>query len=212
MALTHFFPQSHDFFADFTAAAVNAADAATTVQSLMAGTADPEAAVARLAELEHTGDDITHRIFQAVGHSFVPPISRDDVQAIARGLDAIMDEIEEAGKRFLLYRLGAPSDVAVHLATVIRMQADELVAILPRLVNKGEARALLDRLLEIHRLENDADEAHDRALAALYDGATTVADVIAAHKWGEIYALLEDATDQAEQVAHVLEGIAGERS
>jgi uncharacterized protein len=59
-------------------------------------------------------------------------------------------------------------------------------------------------LQEIHRLENLADLVQRNAVADLFNGQRDPIDVI---KWKEIYDTLEEATDQGEDVANVLEGI-----
>jgi hypothetical protein len=66
----------------------------------------------------------------------------------------------------------------------------------------------LDRLdgpvREIHRLENLADHVQRDAVAALFASTANAIDIM---KWKEIYETLEEATDQAEDVANVLETI-----
>ena len=79
---------------------------------------------------------------------------------------------------------------------------------MPLLEHGGKQAAALRRhVVEIHRLENEADDALNQALATLYDGAVDIPTLVCAIRWGELYGLLEDATDRAEDVANTLEGI-----
>jgi uncharacterized protein Yka (UPF0111/DUF47 family) len=61
--------------------------------------------------------------------------------------------------------------------------------------------------VEVHRLENEADDVLNRSLATLYDEAHDIPSLVKCMRWGELDGLLEDATDRAEDVADVLEGI-----
>jgi uncharacterized protein Yka (UPF0111/DUF47 family) len=70
-----------------------------------------------------------------------------------------------------------------------------------------QSTELRTAVLDIHRLENEADEVLTKALAVLYDGITEVPALITAIRWQELYQLLEEATDRAEHVANAIEGI-----
>ena len=63
-------------------------------------------------------------------------------------------------------------------------------------------------LVEINRLENEGDELLDQAMASVFEGVTEVPTLIQAMRWRELYNLLEDATDRAEDIANTMEGIA----
>jgi uncharacterized protein Yka (UPF0111/DUF47 family) len=211
MVLTHLFPQSHDFFADFAAAATNAAAAAGVLASLFGGDRDGEDQVRRLRELEHRGDEITHGILSALGRSLVPEINREDVRGLARGLDDFVDDIEESGSRLRLYRLEPPTQFAQRLVAIVHAQAEVLTRAVSLLASADRDDMLSQHLVELHRLENEADDVLNESLATLYDGVVDVPGVVRARQWGELYGLLEGATDRAERVAHTLEGIVGQR-
>jgi uncharacterized protein len=208
VVLARFLPHDEQFFTHFAAAAENAVEVAELLAEIVNSGADDERRVRRLADLETQGDDVTHRIFAALNATFVTPLDRDDIHALASEVDDFVDDMEEMGQRLGLYKLGAPTETAQLLAKIVVEQAGYLQRALTHLEQMGKKADELRRcVLELHRLENEADELHSNALARLYDGVTEVPALIAAMRWGELYGLLEDATDRAERVANTLEGM-----
>jgi len=119
-----------------------------------------------------------------------------------------VDDAEEAGKRLGLYRLAESTEPARLLARILHEQAEGLakaVALLSNIAKNGDE--IRRYVVEIHRLENEADDVLNEALAILYDEASDIPSLVTCMRWGELYGLLEDATDRAEDVADVLEGI-----
>ncbi|MCC6314174.1 MAG: DUF47 domain-containing protein [Thermomicrobiales bacterium] len=208
MVLARFLPRDEQFFTFFQNAVENAVEAAGVLGEIVAQEGDVERAVRRLSDLEHRGDEITHRIFSALNSTFVTPIDRDDIQALAATVDDFLDGMEEAGKRLWLYRLTDSPEPARFLTRVLQEQAAQLVVAMPLLEAPGKNdQALRKHVLEVHRLENEGDDALNRALATLYDDASDIPTLIRCMRWGELYGLLEDATDRAEDIADVLEGV-----
>jgi predicted phosphate transport protein (TIGR00153 family) len=208
MVLARFLPRDEQFFDYFREAAGNAAEAAHLLAELIDSTDEVERRVRRLRDLEHRGDEITHRLFNALNSTFVTPLDREDIQALASGIDDFVDDLEEVGRRLALYRLAERPDTVRLFARILVEQADLLAEGVPLLEHVGKQGEGLRRcVLEVHRLENEADDALNQALASLYDGVTEIPALITAMRWGELLGLLEDATDRAEDVANILEGI-----
>ncbi len=207
MVLARFLPRGEQFFEYFHKAAANATDAAHLLLDLVENYSDVERKVRKLRDLEHRGDEITHHVFNALNSTFVTPLDREDIRDLARELDNFVDFIEEAARRMYLYRIEAPSARALVLARIISEQAESLAKAIPMLEHAKQSEVVLQHSIEINRLENEADEELSQALAALYDGATDIPSLIKAIRWGELYQLLEDATDRAEDVADTLEAI-----
>ncbi len=208
MVLARFLPRDEQFFDQFEDAGVNAAEVAEVLTHVVANGADRERNIRLLRDLEHRGDEITHRIFSALNSTFVTPLDREDIRELAVKFDDLVDDAEEAGKRLGLYRLAESTEPARLLARILHEQAVGLAKAVALLGNMGKNGDEIRRyVLEIHRLENEADDALGDALATLYDGATDIPTLVCAMRWGELYGLLEDATDRAEDVADMLEGI-----
>jgi predicted phosphate transport protein (TIGR00153 family) len=207
MPALRFLPERTDFFVAFRAAATNAAEAARLLTDLVTGQERPDQAVVRLRDLEHRGDEITHEIFTALARNLIAPLDYEDIRSLARQLDDVTDAIDDAGQRLALYRLLPATEVAQRLTHIIQAQAESLAAAVA-LIEHGKHREALERhVAEIHRLETEADAVVQEGLAGLYDGVTEIPAFVSVMRWGELYGLLEDATDRAETVANTLQGI-----
>lgn len=208
MVLTRFLPRDEQFYGHFRDAAANAAEVAEVLVAIFNDGGDTERSVRRLRDLEHRGDEITHRVFSALNSTFVTPMDREDIDGLASELDDFVDFMEEAGRRLWLYRITTSTEPARLLARIILEQAELIRDATGLLEEVGKHQDELKRLVvDIHSLENEADDRLNQALASLYDGVTEVPALIQAIRWGELYGELEDATDRAEDVANRIEGI-----
>src|SRR5436190_11738962 len=154
-----------------------------------------------IREVEHKCDFLTHEIIQRLNRTFVTPIDREDIHALARSLDDVMDAIDASAALIRLYRLERVRFGARELAKIISSCTHEVrlaVAAMER------HKALTTHAVEINRLENEADRTHQQAVSRLFDDEH---DPLVVMKWKETLDFLEDATDRCEDVANVLEGV-----
>src|SRR3954453_2354341 len=156
---------------------------------------------------EHEGDriahDILHRVAQRSPRHAVPEPA--DVHALACALDDIVDYSEEGADQLRRYAVEASMEPAQDIAGVLVLAADEVAAALLGLQDGIDTSR---RLVEIHRLENEADRIVREAVASLFAGGIDPMVVI---RWKDIFESLEAAVDACETAANVLEGIAIKR-
>ncbi|HET8845808.1 MAG TPA: DUF47 family protein, partial [Ktedonobacteraceae bacterium] len=195
------------FYDYFQQAAQNAAEAARTLCDLMDQYNDIEQKALRVRNLERQGDEITHKIFKALFTTFVTPFDREDITDLANRLDDFVDAIEEAARRIRLYRIDQPTEQARRLVQIIDQQATLLASTVPLLESRKQWDKLLQCSIDVNRLEGEADEVLDQALAEQFNGVKELDDIVKAIRWGEIYQHLEDAADRAEDIADTLERI-----
>jgi predicted phosphate transport protein (TIGR00153 family) len=150
---------------------------------------------------EQEGDRITHDIIQRLNQTFVTPIDREDIYALASGLDDIVDWIEEVVDFFALYRIEAPMEKAQQQAKILHMSCQQVALAIPRLRGFEDIHHFT---IEINRFENDGDRVVREALASLFEAGIDPMLVI---RWKDIFERLEDAIDATEKVANILEGI-----
>jgi len=198
-----FIPREPKFFELFERSVANVAEAARELHNFLNDYTNVPQKVARITELEHQGDYITHQIIEQLHRSFLTPLDREDITALTGRLDDVMDFIEDAANAMLLYRIEQPTKRAQEQAAILVAMAEELVKAVPLLRNHSHMNQILQHCVEINRLENEADSIMRFALAELFDG-TPPYDVI---KWREIYQHLENAADRGEDVANVLEAV-----
>ena len=196
-------PREPKFFDLFEKSVANVAKAAKELADFLEDYTNVPLKVARITELEHEGDAITHQIMEQLHRTFVTPFDREDIALLTERLDDVMDFIEDAANAMLLYRIEQPTTRAREMAAILVTMTSELVVAVPLLRNRSKMKEILEHCVEINRLENEADAIIRHALAELFDD-TPIADVI---KWREIYEHLETAADKGEDVANVLEGV-----
>lgn len=195
------FPREEGFFALFERAAENILQSALLLRNLFDDYRDVGARAAAIKGLEDRGDEITHEIIDRLNRTFVTPFDREDIYELARQLDNVIDWIEAAAARMAVYQIPRPTREAQEMGRIIVSVAEAIVEAIGNLQR-------LDRLAgpvrEINRLENLADNVQRDAVAALFASTANAIDIM---KWKEIYETLEEATDQAEDVANVLDTI-----
>lgn len=203
----HLLPRDERFVPLFVQAAENVAAGAEILFELMADFSQLEGTAARMKELEHVGDRLTHEISDALNRAFVTPFDREDIAQLAAALDDVIDDAEEAAIRLRACRVEAPTELALQLSRVLLQQCRHIDRAVRMLDDLGDKTALRQHLVELNRLEHEADELLNRALGGLYAGVKEVPELIRAIQWGDIYSILERATDRAEAVAVVLETV-----
>jgi predicted phosphate transport protein (TIGR00153 family) len=164
---------------------------------------NPEMKADRIRELEHEADFITHEVMAQLHKTFITPIDREDIANLIQRMDDVMDFMEEASTAMRIYRIQRTRPRAVEVARLMP-QMTGLIEQSVRLLADGHLKEILPITVEINRLENQADTIFRAAMAELFDEEANPAEII---KWREIYSDLEDATDSAEDVANVLEGV-----
>jgi uncharacterized protein Yka (UPF0111/DUF47 family) len=168
-----------------------------------------QAALARDVLLcEQEGDRIAHDILSrlAARGSRATHLDSADVHALAGALDDIVDHAEEAADQLGLYGVEAPMEQAEQIAEVLVQCAEQVALGLRGLRNGGD---LSRHLVDIHRLENDADRLVREAVASLFANGIDPMIVI---RWKDIFETLEAAVDACETVANVLEGMSLKRA
>jgi hypothetical protein len=196
-----FAPRDRIYFELFEEAGRNIMHAAELLDELLIGYPDSKRLAEEILDCEHEGDRITHDIIDRLNHTFVTPIDREDILALASALDDIVDYTEEVADYLGLYKIEAPMDQAIRLARVLRDASRLVCEAIPRL--RG-FRDLGHYTVEINRLENEGDRITREAVASLFDGGIDPMVVI---RWKDLFERLEAAIDATEQVANILEGI-----
>ena len=201
MAGFRLLPREEAFYADFIAMADQVKIGARLLEEMFASQPPLADKAHEIKEVEHKCDFLTHEIIQRLNRTFVTPMDREDIHSLARTIDDVMDAIDNAAALVPLYKIDKVRPGARELAKVISSSADEVRRALEALEKRS---GVLERAVEINRLENEADRIHQRAVGQLFDEERDPMVVI---KWKEIFDLLEEATDRCEDVANLLENV-----
>jgi len=195
-------PKEVRFFDYFEQQSQHIINAAGLLHDLVHHFADARAKVHAIKEVEHAGDQVTHEIVRRLNTSFITPLDREDIHDLATRLDDVLDYIEAAAERLVVYRIKEPTSAC-------RAMSDVIVTIVHSMDRAIRCLRTMDpafheHAVEVNRLENSADNLLRDSLAALFEEEGDPIEVI---KWKEIYETMEIVTDRCEDVANVIEGI-----
>jgi uncharacterized protein len=194
-------PRDRTFFDLFIQAGQNSLHAARLLDEMMHTWPESGGLSRQIVEAEGEGDRITHEIIKRLNSTFVTPIDREDIYALATQMDDIVDFTEEAADFLGLYKIEAPMEQAQALTKILVASCEQLAMGLDQLPQFKE----LDRYwIEIHRLENDGDRVSRDAVASLFSNGIDPMMVI---RWKDMFAVLEEAIDATETAAQIIEGI-----
>ena len=200
--LRRLIPREVRFFDLFDQQSQNIIQASNLLHDLLHQFTDARAKTHAIKEVEHQGDQITHEIVRRLNTTFITPIDREDIHALATRLDDVLDYIEAAAERLVVYRIKEPTSASRAMADVIVQSAhamDRAIKCL-RTMDPG----FHEHAVEVNRLENSADNLLRDSLAALFEEQGDPIEVI---KWKEIYETMEIVTDRCEDVVNVIESI-----
>ncbi len=202
--ILRFFPHEFSFFDLLEQQVAQAIEAATLFKEVMAkGTIDA-ASLNRMQEIEHRGDDAAHQVIDRLNRTFITPFDREDIFALAKEMDDIIDIIHTVVGRIRVYRLSGVDKNLVQFAGLIGESVQALARAVRGLRNMKDAKSVHEACVEAHRLENVGDQLRDTVLAELFE---TEKDPILVIKKKEIYEDAETALDICEDVANVIESI-----
>jgi uncharacterized protein len=196
-----FAPKEREFFDLFEEAGTNCVRAAELLERMLQQWPDHAELARDVLVCEHEGDRITHDIIQRLNQTFVTPFDREDIIALASGIDDIIDFIEEVADLMGLYRIEAPMAQAEQLATVLAAACRAVNIAIPRL---RDLKSVRESTVEVNRLENEGDRISREAVASLFERGIDPMMVI---RWKDIFERLEDAIDSTETAANILEGV-----
>jgi uncharacterized protein len=196
-----FVPNDRQFFDLFEEAGTNIVRAADLLDQMLRNYPEKADLARDILICEQEGDRITHDIIQRLNQTFVTPIDREDIYALAGGLDDIVDFTEEVADYLGLYKIEAPMDQSQRLAHVLLQSCRQIAEAMPRM---RTFKDISHYTVEINRLENDGDRITREAIASLFDNGI---DPMVVLRWKDLFERLEEAIDSTEKVANILEGI-----
>jgi uncharacterized protein len=161
-------------------------------------------AIRTIRDLEHKGDDITHRIFMELSENFITPFDREDIHALATSIDDIADFINGCASRIQLYNVKEFSKTMELMSEVLLKQVMEIDVAVRDMRQMKNAQRVREAIVRINSLENHADDLFDDSIARLFAESVDPLELI---KTKEVLSSLETATDKCEDVANVLESI-----
>jgi uncharacterized protein len=199
-----FLPKDFNFFELFEKQASFAIDAARLYKEVVSRGGVDETSLAKIREIEHRADDTAHGIIDQLNKTFITPFDREDIYALAKELDDVIDMINTILNRLKVYKLTGRNHNLVEFARVTEESVICVSSAVKALRSEKHSKSVSEACVEIHRLENVGDALRDKALGELFEKEK---DPIAVIKWKEVYQDAETVLDICEDVAHVVSSI-----
>lgn len=197
-------PKNDKFFELFISFSQVISEAANALHAFVK---DPNGAVEKfenLRDIEHKGDEKVHKILEELNNSFITPIDREDIYLIAKSLDDVVDNVEEAAGRYMMFNVKESRDKALVLSSNIVKASKEVEQLMFEFKKMKNSNELKSRIVEINRIENDCDIIFREAMRELFNGNTKEVEIII---WKDIFETLEGAVDACEKLANAIEGV-----
>jgi predicted phosphate transport protein (TIGR00153 family) len=202
-------PRDASYFDDFEEQGRKTVEGCRAFVTLIEDPGRADVHARTVKEFEEACDAITHRVVEKLHKTFITPIDRNDIYRLMTKMDDIMDHVEAAAERMSLYDIRTSTKEVADLSRVLVASAERVLEAVSGLRDLKHPQVILEKCIEINRLENEADALLRGTLAKLFREEK---DAITIIKWKEIYELLETATDRCEDVANIIEGVVLEHS
>jgi predicted phosphate transport protein (TIGR00153 family) len=194
-------PRQGRFFVEFVSLATDIRKGSRLLKQMLMSNPPDMAQVDAIKEVEHDCDRRTRAIIDQLNRTFVTPLDREDIHALASSLDDVMDAIDAAAAVVRLYKITQVRAGARRLADIVCDSVDRVAEAVGALEKR---EGVLELAARVSQLEHEADRVHQDSIVELFDQEH---DPIAVIKWKEIFDFLEAATDRCEDVANLLEGV-----
>ncbi|ABC76915.1 DUF47 domain-containing protein [Syntrophus aciditrophicus] len=199
-----FFPKEEQFFDLFEELAVKIGEGGLLFLDIVEHYEQAEPKIARLKEIEHEADVITHRTYERMHRTFLTPLDREDIYALVNRMDSILDITEACAVRMFLYRIKEPAPELIEQAFILNKAISRIKEVIHALRNMKDARTIIDACVDINTAENEGDKVLRRAMTRLFEHEKDMVELI---KWKEIFERIEEAIDVCEDVSNIVEGI-----
>lgn len=197
-------PKDEMFFDLFKKGVQISNSAAKELRKLMDELDNPDKRLANLTGLEHEGDTVTHSLIEYTNKMFITPLDREDIFNITREIDNVTDNIDSTGHRFYMYYIDKPTAEAVDMLDKLVAATEELVNIVSELKTLHKSSTMIDKIIYVNTIENEADQIYRKAIRKLYENPS---DVLYVTKWKDIYKYIEDSIDTCEKLANEIRGV-----
>jgi predicted phosphate transport protein (TIGR00153 family) len=199
-----FFPKEFNFFDLFEKQVSHAVEAARFFREVASKGEVTQDMLSKMEEIEHLGDDAAHTIIEQLNKTFITPFDREDIYALAKEIDDVIDMLNTIVSRLRIYHITGVDKNLVEFAAVIELSVHAMARAVAGLRHIKNIQYVFDACVEVNRLENVGDTMRDRVLEELLANEK---DPIMVIKWKDIYQDAETVLDVCEDVAQVVDSI-----
>lgn len=198
--------RDREYFESFVKIASLACDAAEYLNESLENFSQDELKerLVKMHEIEHKGDTKRHEIMNLLSKEFITPIEREDIASLLEELDNVIDKIEDVLLRLYMFNIKEIREDAKKMSKVILKCTNSVKECLSEFTHFRKSKILIDKIVEVNRLEEEADVIYQTAVRNLF---TEEKDPIKVASWNQTFHYLEGCCDACEDVSDILEGI-----
>lgn len=158
----------------------------------------------RLKDVEKKADEYDRQLHEALDRSFVTPIDREDLAALVKTLDNVVDGMEHSATFAALFQFEHLTDPMRELVRLTADAATKLADTIPALRKFGQPELIKDHVQAIHTLESDGDSVYRIAVAALFSSNLSATDLV---RQKDMLAALETSLDECEDAIDIIRSV-----
>jgi len=193
-----FFPKRIDFLGMLAEQAQTTLEGVEALQRFMKEPNVINAGVVK--ELENEADDLRAEIINQLNAAFVTPIDREDIFALSRAIDDIIDYCERTVEEMMVYQV-EPTAQMVKIVNVLVKGTKNITIAVNSL--KTKRKDVLDYVMRAKKAENHIEHLYLEALADLFNQKDTVYIL----KMRELYRHLSNSADRCDEAANVISDV-----
>jgi len=153
---------------------------------------------------EKEADEIRRILIDEILRTFVTPIDREDIYALSRAIDDVIDYGFSTVDEMLILDVD-PNDYLREMVTLLRMAANEIYLGVMRL--EKNPRVASTHAYRAKSLENKVERVYREAISDLFHGPKDVEHVVEMLKLREVYRHLSNAADRGDEAANIIADI-----
>ena len=210
MALNNLFTRGNKekhFFPTYAKQAETAQIAAKYLKELVKSD-DPEERrllTRMIKKQETTGDELLREFYIELNEAFVTPFDREDMNALAMGLDTFLDFINHSARTILMYSPNKIDKQIKEIVDNIHEDASTMIQIFGLLDDLGKNHQQIGELCDkVTQIEHVVDDIYGDYISYLFDNEK---DEIELLKYKEIAQVVEDTTDRAKEVTGTVKSL-----
>lgn len=158
----------------------------------------------QLQAIEHSGDEITRDIFEALNSTFITPMDREDIRSLGMGVDDILDYLEAGAQYLIMFGIADAPEPLRRFADILTAMVDEVVRLTGLIWDLANEQEIHHGMQRISELENEGDALYNTVIADLFNSSRPPVEIM---KWKEIYQALEEACDACRDYTHSIANI-----
>jgi predicted phosphate transport protein (TIGR00153 family) len=203
MGLRDFFkPRQNTFLKILTEHARITSEGMVALDAYMAG--DCEACGKRISRLEKEADEQRRILIDELNRTFVTPIDREDLFALSRAADDVIDYAHTTVYEMTVLEL-KPNERLREFAGVLNKAAEEIYLAVQNLQERPSLA--LAHAVRAKELENRAEHVYRQGVVDLFHGPEDVKHIFYMLKMREVYRHLSNAADRGDEAANIISDI-----